>query len=168
MKVKLSPKTAIEIPVFTFDELDVDAKEKAREWYRNGALDYDWWDGVEDTIKTAGACLGIHVDRLFFSGFSSQGDGACFTGSYAYRKGWRKALRAEFGGDLLIELASIGQRLQDLQRPAFYKVYASVKHSGHYYHENCTRIDVGGMTSKTPCATSCAGVTGCWRRNTTG
>ena len=32
------------ITVYKFDELSDDAKEKARGWFRDGALDYEWWD----------------------------------------------------------------------------------------------------------------------------
>lgn len=132
----------IKTKVYEFDELDDAAKEKAREWYREGALDYEWWDGVFESAKTAGACLGITVDNIYFSGFSWQGDGACFVGSYAYRKGWRAALRTEFGGDTLENLEAIGQVLQDVQRRAFYKITASVVKASHMYsHENTVRIE---------------------------
>lgn len=134
--------TTLKTEVFLFDELPDEAKEKAREWYREGALGDEWWDGVYDTAKTAGACLGIDVDQIYFSGFWSQGDGACFTGSYAYRKGWRKALRAEFSGDAYARLATIGEALQAAQKPAFYKLAASVKHTGRGSDEYSVTIDV--------------------------
>jgi len=108
----------------------------------SGGMAYEWWDGVYDTAKTAGACLGIDVDQIYFSGFWSQGDGACFTGSYAYRKGWRKALRAEFSGDAYARLATIGEALQAAQKPAFYKLAASVKHTGRGSDEYSVTIDV--------------------------
>lgn len=68
----------IETIVCNFDELDDDAKEKARAWYRDGALDYEWWDSVYDYAKEAGAALGITVDNIEFSGFYSYGDGRRF------------------------------------------------------------------------------------------
>lgn len=34
--------------IYTFDELDESAKDKARQWYREGALDYEWWDIYPD------------------------------------------------------------------------------------------------------------------------
>ena len=40
-------RTAIkETEVFQFDELDDQAKGKALDWWRTGALDYEWWDFV--------------------------------------------------------------------------------------------------------------------------
>lgn len=135
--------TTIKTEVFTFDELDDSAKEKAREWYREGALDYDWWGYIFDDAKTAGALLGITVDDINFTGFWSQGDGACFTGSYRYSKGWRKALEAAGGGDSLARLIEIGEALQAAQAPVFYKGTATVSRPrGNYCHEYSPEIVV--------------------------
>ena len=68
-------------PVYYFNELTDQAKEKARNWYRNGTLDYEWRDCTFEDAKTCLALLGFTVDLIFFSGFSSQCDGACFEGS---------------------------------------------------------------------------------------
>ena len=87
--------------LYQFDELSDDAKEKARYWYRSGALDYEWWDAVYDDAVQCAALLGIDVatrgDRrtqpaIFFSGFNSQGDGACFDGMLSW-KACSKAIR---------------------------------------------------------------------------
>ncbi|MBC7198091.1 MAG: antitoxin of toxin-antitoxin stability system [Pseudomonas balearica] len=135
---------------YTFDELPEAAKEKAREWYRDGQLDYDWWDSVYDDADKIASIIGIDIDRkgkhtpaIYFSGFWSQGDGACFEGSYRYKKGWRSALLHEFGpGDTLNELLSIGQSLQEIQSNQFYKLEATCRHSGHYQHSGCMSVDV--------------------------
>ena len=136
--------------IYTFDELSEAAKEKAREWYRDGLLDYDWWDSVYEQADTAAKHLGIDIDRkgkhtlaIYFSGFWGQGDGACFEGSYRYEKGWRSALLHEFGpGDTLNELLSIGQSLQEIQSKQFYKLEATCRHSGHYQHSGCMSVEV--------------------------
>ena len=136
--------------IYTFDELSDAAKEKAREWYRNDQFDYDWWDSVYEQADTAAKHLGIDIDRkgkhtpaIYFSGFWSQGDGACFEGSYRYKKGWRSALLHEFGpGDTLNELLSIGQALQEIQSKQFYKLEAACRHRGHYQHSGCMSVDV--------------------------
>ena len=44
----------IETTVYSFNELSESAKEKAREWHRNGALDYDWWQSTYDDAEQAG------------------------------------------------------------------------------------------------------------------
>lgn len=40
----------IEIKIYSFDELDDDAKERAREWWRSG-LDYPWFSESIDSIR---------------------------------------------------------------------------------------------------------------------
>jgi hypothetical protein len=50
------------------------------ERYRDINVDHDWWDCTYDYWKSRLARLGVDVDEISFSGFWSQGDGACFTG----------------------------------------------------------------------------------------
>lgn len=128
------------IILYQFEELSEAAKEKARDWYRTGNLDYEWWDFVYEDAKNMGSLMGIEISNIWFSGFSSQGDGACFEGSYEYVKGGLKAIMAEAPQDT--ELHDFARRLQALQRPYFYLLTAHVKHSGHYQHSGCTDIDV--------------------------
>ena len=91
--------TTIERVVYTYDELSDKAKARARQDYveRGGHIPYEWWDASYDEFVTIGAMLGITIDtesvktcgggkkdvpNISFSGFSSQGDGASFVGSY--------------------------------------------------------------------------------------
>lgn len=126
--------------VYKFDELSDDAKEKAREWYRNGSLDYDWYNSVYEDAKTCGALIGIEIDKIYFSGFSSQGDGACFEGEYQYKKGALKAIKEHAPKDT--ELHNIAMELQKEQRKHFYSLGARAEHSGYYYHSGCMHVDV--------------------------
>lgn len=71
-----------EITVYSFAELDDMAKERARDWYRAHALDYDWWDSTVDDAKTCLSLLGFDIADVYFSGFASQGGGACFAGEW--------------------------------------------------------------------------------------
>lgn len=50
----------IETIVYTFDELNDQAKEKAREWYRSG-FEYPWWSEVQDSLKSFCAEFGVSV-----------------------------------------------------------------------------------------------------------
>jgi hypothetical protein len=96
--------------------------EKYRYW---NVEDFDWWDGVYEDFKVSMTAVGIRVDRMYFSGFCSQGDGACFEG------------RVEDWG---LFLQSLGYTDEVLIRHAMDHFRFSVVQSGHYYHANCTRF----------------------------
>lgn len=128
----------VEHNLYQFNELSDSAKERAREWYRT-TFDYEWWDFVYDDAKEVGKVLGIDISNIYFSGFSSQGDGAQFMGDYEYRKGASKEIRSYTNDE---ELHRIADDLQEIQRRNFYSISASVSHDGHYVHEYCTTINV--------------------------
>ena len=120
-----------ETEVFTFEELSDSAKEKARDWYREGNLSFDWWGGVYETAETAAKLLGIDIDRktrnssqpaIWFSGFYCQSDYCAIEANYHYQKGSVKAIKAEFPNDT--ELQAITKGLQDVQKRNFYKLGA--------------------------------------------
>ena len=127
--------------IYTFDELSDEAKERAIADWNHDGLDYDWWEYVVDDAKEIGKLMGIQIKNIYFSGFSSQGDGACFEGYYAHGKGSVKAVKAYAPQDR--ELHQIARDLSRAQRPYFYGLEASVRHQGHYNHEFCTVINVG-------------------------
>ena len=77
---------------------------------------------------------------IWFSGFSSQGDGACFEATVGHAKGARREIRAYAPKDQALH--SIADRLQAVQRRNFYQLSADVTHRGRYYHEYCMTIDV--------------------------
>ena len=127
---------------FDFSELSETARENARNNYREYGLNDDWYSPLIDDWKKGLELLGIDASNIFFSGFWSQGDGACFECFYSYHKGWRKALNSEFGGSLGDILLSAGARLQALQRPLFYRLIATVSQYGRYTHHYSTIFDV--------------------------
>lgn len=42
------------INYYTFDELSDRAKERARDWWRQHGLDYDWWDSIYEDAERVG------------------------------------------------------------------------------------------------------------------
>lgn len=149
--------------VFDFDELSDEAKERARQDWRETNLDYEWWDMVYEDAAQIADILGIDLRagktddkgmKIFFSGFSSQGDGACFEGHYAYAKGCAKKIRAYAPKD--IELHRIADALVEAQRSANYGLSATMKHRGHYYHARCMDVDVDVPISKRREEEACA------------
>ncbi len=145
----------IETTVYQLHELSDAAKDKARGWYRRIGFDFDWHDAVYDDFERICAILGVSLatrtDRLFgggvrpkpciwFSGFWSQGDGACFERHYRHAKGARTQIRAYAPKDA--ELHRIADCLEAAQRRNFYQLQATVTHRGRYYHEHCMAISV--------------------------
>lgn len=141
--------------LYPFEELSSRAKENARDWWRElEQMDFDT-DFVIGDAQHVGAILGIELDSkpvkllngdtrhaptVYWSGFSSQGDGACFEGRYRYAKGAPKAIRAYAPEDT--RLHAIADNLQAIQRKAFYHLEARCQHRGRYYHSNCMQVDV--------------------------
>jgi len=63
-----------------FHELSDKQKDKVR--YSNMlSPDDGWWDFIYDDAIERGVALGFHIERINFSGFYSQGDGASWVGS---------------------------------------------------------------------------------------
>jgi len=126
--------------VYTFDELSESAKERARTWYREGAFDYEWYEATVEGAKECLAHAGFTVDRIYFSGFSSQGDGACFEGTWAAGNTLPvKAMKQHAPQDK--KLHEIAGRMRDLAK-ANPSAFMRVKHRRHYHHEYCTAFDV--------------------------
>lgn len=124
--------------VFEFSELSYSAKQTAMQWYCD-TPDAFWAESVLEDAKEIGALMGFGIENIYYSGFYSQGDGACFTGSIRYAKKCAKNVKAHAPKDK--ELHRIAQAWQDLQKRNFYALRASVKHRGYYYHEMCTSFD---------------------------
>jgi len=126
--------------VYKFDELDERAKECARDWYRQGALDYEWWDCTFDDAKECLKLAGFDVRDIYFSGFSSQGDGACFEGEWHANKAQPvKAMKAHAPRDKVPHAIAAECRAIAKLRP---DASMAVKHRGHYSHEMCTDFTV--------------------------
>lgn len=151
----------IEITVYRLIELSGDAKDKARAWYREGGFDDDWYDAVYEDFQRVAEILGLDLKTrtvrlmgggtrqdpcIWFRGFWSQGDGACFETRYSYRKAAPRRIREYAPQDT--ELHCIADALQAVQRRNFYQLRAEATHRGHYYHEYCMAISVerGSLT----------------------
>jgi hypothetical protein len=132
----------IKVQLYQFDELTEEAREKAREWFRDGvSSDFQFFsEYIIDDTKTIGKLFGLDIKHVFYSGFYSQGDGAFFEGSYEYKKDGLKKVKEYAPKDE--ELHKIVSELQEIQRVNFYSLSATIKHSGFYTHSGCMVIDV--------------------------
>lgn len=97
--------------------------------YINVAFD-DWWDCVYEDFKQDMREVGIDVGRIYFSGFCSQGDGACFEGRF-------DNLRTYLNHHHKDQYPFIRKLLEHGGN-----VYIESKHRGPYYHEGCTAFSI--------------------------
>ena len=141
--------------VYTIHELSDAARENARAWYREHGIHDEWYDYVYEDFQTICRIIGITLGtspvrlhgggareqpQIWFSGFSSQGDGASYEGSYSHTPGAAKALRAHAPQDA--ELHRIIDALQAAQRPNFWQLHASIRRTGRYSHAYSMEIAV--------------------------
>lgn len=115
----------IETKVYNFEELSKEAQQKAIEKYSYINVEYfDWYESTIEVFKEQ--TKDFEVDKVYFSGFYSQGDGAMFEYSDI-----SKELFAEAVNSL---------KLPNYKKSAMIKggyFSGSGSHSGHYSHEKC-------------------------------
>lgn len=129
----------VSVSLFSLNELSPEAKKRAIEKEREFLSSQ--WDGeyTKNDAKDIFTLLGYDIDKIYYSGFASQGDGACFEGT------WR-ASQVQPGK--AHEYAPQDTKIKDLatEIEVFAAKYPelsfSVNHSGHYYHEFCTTFDI--------------------------
>lgn len=144
------------INLYTYTELSPEAQQKVIERRQQAAG--EWFDGKDSVYEDAATIadlFGLDINtrtgrngkgettyspNIYYSGFWSQGDGACFEGSYHYKKGSVKAIKDYAPQDETLH--QIALDLQHAQTANFYRVTATIKHSGHYYHSGCMSIDL--------------------------
>jgi RNAse (barnase) inhibitor barstar len=69
----------VKVKVFEYSELNKDAQEKARQWYLDGNSNDDFWcDFIKEDFHSFLTKAGFNHIESCFTGFCSQGDGACF------------------------------------------------------------------------------------------
>ena len=121
--------TEIEV-TYTFAELSEKAKDKAREAYTGeGYLDHEWWGSIYEDFSQVCTLLGINLTtrtvklmsgktreepNVYFSGFSSQGDGASFEGRYYFAPTASADIREQYGDDTFHDIEHERQNPQRL------------------------------------------------------
>ena len=151
MKVKTITKE-----IYTFAELSESAQQTAIE--HRMEVENNMFDGeaVYENAAEVASLFGLDIrvrtvqlnsgksrhndPAIYYSGFGSQGDGACFEGNYNYQKGAYDAVKSYAPQDE--ELHRIVKELQTIQAKNFYQLAATCKHSRQYYHSGCMDVDV--------------------------
>lgn len=89
----------------------------------------NWWDCVESDFIEDMKQVGIQVDKIYFSGFWSQGDGACFVGSLDNALTYLNHHHAD-QFPMLRKLIEMGGAVR-----------ATSEHRGRYYHSSSVSIN---------------------------
>jgi hypothetical protein len=141
--------------VYTFDELDDKAREKARDWWRDTEVELFDPEYVFDDAAIIAEMLGIDLQQkpvklmngttrydptIWYSGFGNQGDGACFEGTYKYAPDALAKVKAHAPQDE--KLHKIAQDLADAQKPYEGRLTANISHHDNRYHEYSMDIEV--------------------------
>lgn len=127
------------INIYTFDELSDKAKEKAIQWYRGSGLDYEWWCYVYEDAKTIASLMGIKIDQIYFSGFWSQGDGACFTGKFGPMPGTGKDVKDYAPKDETLH--NIADKIYQLQKQYDFGIMGEVCRNDYYSHSGTMYLE---------------------------
>ncbi|MGJ3448477.1 antitoxin of toxin-antitoxin stability system [Enterobacter sp. PTB] len=145
----------ISTTVYTLDELSEPALENARNWYREHMLNDDWYQNVFDEFTGISDILGITIKLyrvplpsggnrqhhcIWFSGFSRQGDGACFEGDYTYQPQAVYLIREHYPEDAALH--RIADLLQAIQLHNSGELRAAIRHHGQHIHESCMAVMV--------------------------
>ena len=141
--------------VYTLHELSSTAQEKARDWYRQHHADSNWYENVYEDFRAVCGIFGIDLRQrvfrlsngrfmeeacIWFSGFCSQGDGACFEGRWHWQPATARRLREYATQDH--ELHRIADALQAVQKRNFWQLQAEIHHRGRYCHPYSMDITV--------------------------
>lgn len=159
------PRTAIKVStVYSFDELSPHAKDAARSWWRQcedqEGLDTD---SVFDDVETCAGILGINIANttnrwangkssiapsIHWSGFSSQGDGASFSGDYSFRKDACEKIREHAPEDKTLH--AIADGLFALQAKHMWLLEGNIVcQSSHYSHSGTMLVDMERLVDET-------------------
>ena len=138
----------VEVNVFEFEELSDKAKEKARDWWREGGLHHDWWEFVfEDFVAICNAIgIDVHVRYNYLPDGSvtsepnivfeverpNGGDFASFSGSWSYKQDAQESLAAYAPKDEV--LRGIAADLQEAQDENDGELIADICYSGYGDH----------------------------------
>jgi hypothetical protein len=119
------------VNTYEFNELSAEAQKVAISNNIDVNTHYDWWSCTYEKFKETAKNAGFEVDKIYFSGFYSQGDGAMFEGSI-HPTDLYKLLR--------LYPESIDKRVIRLIESGVIEFQWKVNHRGHYYHSRCSNM----------------------------
>ena len=128
MSIKdMTTKCSIEVEVFDYDQLPDDVKKKLLQEESESLAEIWQYDHLVDEFKERLEAIGFMEPNVWYSGFGSQGDGACFDADVDFEKVCKHlGITCEAGDEWVCEVLKINH---------------------HYVHEKSRRIELnnGGI-----------------------
>jgi hypothetical protein len=124
-------ETMEELKTYTYEQLTDEAKENVKQWWWEHGAEHEWWDCAYEDFKEDGKAFGFDVGKMHFSGFYSQGDGACWSGHIDVVAWLRSHTEDSIGREAWIQL--INEDFTDKNLPIGYS-------DGRYYHSGTMSI----------------------------
>ena len=121
-----------------YDEWDSKTQSRLVDIHRDINTDEGWDEWVLEDAKEVGRLVGIEIEKVLYSGFSRQGDGACFVGTYRYAPDAGQAIRDYAPTDE--KLHEIAEGLKALKRRWLYGFALDINHQGSDCHEYTTQF----------------------------
>lgn len=130
----------VKLKVYKFPELSEQAKERAREWWRETQMSDDWHQWVIEDATRVFALAGFQIKEILYTGFWSQGDGACFVGSWGAESTKHPDEMKDHAPEDT-ELHAIATQMYQIAQ-ADPEAWAAVTHHGMNYHKYTAEFEV--------------------------
>lgn len=155
MSAHLALEDAASAGGLTFEQLSDEAKERARDWWREGLFEDSWWDAVYDDAIAIASRLGLAIayrgsEPAIYFKLWDQGAGASFEGAYSFVPDFFAKV-TEYA-PLDEELRRIAAGLAAVQAFNGWAVSASIKSDGRACHSRAMSIDVEVAGEEAPAA----------------
>lgn len=126
-------ETLVEAQQYTIEQLielkQDQAVERIKQWWYEHGAEHEWWECAYEDFKSKGYELGFVIDKINFSGFYSQGDGACWEGQLDVATWLKTHTEDSIGREAWLVLIEEG----------FCNKHFRISFSGHYSHSNTMR-----------------------------
>lgn len=134
-----------ETTLYSFDELSTESKERAVTSFQEDEdyLAYEWDEDTINDFTTILELIGYYDITCYFSGFWSQGDGACFSAKFSRNKRCLEKVKKYCPKEE--KILDIVKQIQSEIPP---REEYEIKHSGLYSHEYCTNVYYLGDNNK--------------------